>query len=160
MSKDTPNLPARQAREASVIYTDDVWAELLRRLMNGLTLREACETDGMPSPPMVLKRAVEDPRGFGEHYTKARQIGYMGMADEIVDIADNGSNDWMQRNDPENQGYQFNGEHYQRSRLRIDTRKWLLAKALPKIFGDKVDHQHTVERVERIEMTFVEKRVP
>jgi hypothetical protein len=28
-----------------------------------------------------------------------------------------------------------------RDRLRVDTRKWLLSKALPKIYGDKVEHQ-------------------
>lgn len=31
-------------------------------------------------------------------------------------------------------------EHVGRSRLRVDTRKWLLAKALPKIYGDKLQH--------------------
>ena len=32
----------------------------------------------------------------------------------------------------------LNGEHVQRSRLRVDTLKWVLAKALPKVFGDKL----------------------
>jgi hypothetical protein len=34
-------------------------------------------------------------------------------------------------------GYELNGEHVQRSRLRIDTRKWHLSKMLPKVYGDK-----------------------
>lgn len=160
MADDNPKLPARQkksSRGAAIVYPDEVWEDLMRLLMDGLTLREACERPGMPKEAMVRKRAVEDPAGFGAHYTKAREIGYARMADEILDIADNGSNDWMKRNDPENEGYAFNNEHYQRSRLRIDTRKWLLAKALPKVFGDKIEHAHTVERIERIEMTFVEK---
>jgi len=59
------------------------------------------------------------------------------MADELFEIADDGSNDWMIKNEPENPGYAINGEHVSRSRLRLDTRKWALAKALPKIFGDK-----------------------
>jgi len=59
------------------------------------------------------------------------------MADEVMEIADDGTNDWIESNDPDNPGYRFNGEHYQRSRLRVDTRKWMLAKALPKIYGDK-----------------------
>ncbi len=29
-------------------------------------------------------------------------------------------------------------EHIHRSRLRVDTPKWVLAKALPKIYGDKI----------------------
>jgi hypothetical protein len=35
-------------------------------------------------------------------------------------------------------GWLVNGENLQRSRLRVDTRKWLLSKALPKIYGDKL----------------------
>ena len=31
----------------------------------------------------------------------------------------------------------------QRDRLRIDTRKWLLSKALPKIYGDKITQEVT-----------------
>lgn len=65
------------------------------------------------------------------------------MADEIKEISDDGSNDWMERNDGENVAWVANGEHIQRSRLRVDTRKWHLSKALPKIYGDR--HTHEVE---------------
>jgi hypothetical protein len=62
------------------------------------------------------------------------------MADEILDIADDGSNDYMAitRKD-ESEAWQLNGEHIQRSRLRVDTRKWLMAKMKPKVYGDKLD---------------------
>jgi hypothetical protein len=33
--------------------------------------------------------------------------------------------------------FELNGENIQRSRVRIDTRKWLLSKMLPKVYGDK-----------------------
>lgn len=35
------------------------------------------------------------------------------------------------------------GDHIQRSRLRVDTRKWLLSKVLPKVYGDKSTTTHT-----------------
>ncbi len=31
-------------------------------------------------------------------------------------------------------------EHIQRSRLRVDARKWIAAKLLPKRYGDKLQH--------------------
>jgi hypothetical protein len=31
-------------------------------------------------------------------------------------------------------------EAINRSRLRVDTRKWLLAKLLPKVYGEKLEH--------------------
>jgi hypothetical protein len=62
------------------------------------------------------------------------------MADEIVEIIDDGRNDWMERLDKEGQGigWSLNGEHVARSKLRAEKRQWLLSKALPKIYGDKL----------------------
>jgi transposase-like protein len=68
-----------------------------------------------------------------------------GLADELLEIADNGTNDWMKRfaKDGEDLGWAVNGEHIARSRLRVDTRKWLLSKCLPKVFGDRITTEHT-----------------
>ena len=66
------------------------------------------------------------------------------MADELIEISDNGKNDWMLRNGKDEPGYEANGEHLQRSRLRVDTRKWMLSKALPKIYGDKTQVEANV----------------
>lgn len=64
------------------------------------------------------------------------------MADELLEVADDARNDWMERHGEEDAGWVVNGEHIQRSRLRVDTRKWMLSKALPKVFGDKVTQEH------------------
>lgn len=63
------------------------------------------------------------------------------MAEEILDIADDATNDWMADNYDEGKtpGYELNGENIQRSKLRVDTRKWLMAKMKPKRYGDKLD---------------------
>lgn len=36
----------------------------------------------------------------------------------------------------------FNRENVERSKLRVDTRKWLMSRRLPKRYGDKVDVAH------------------
>lgn len=63
-------------------------------------------------------------------------------SDEVIDISDDGSNDWMERNHGEDKQstWTINGEHVQRSRLRVDTRKWLLSKLKPERYGDRVEH--------------------
>ena len=33
----------------------------------------------------------------------------------------------------------FDGEHVQRARLRIDSRKWLMSKMAPKKYGDRIE---------------------
>ena len=45
------------------------------------------------------------------------------MADELIEIADN----------PETEAASVN-----RDWLKVDTRKWLLSKALPKLYGDRL----------------------
>ena len=74
----------------------------------------------LPSEKTVRTWAMDPEHPFSTQYARAREVGYMKMADDLLDIADDASDD------------------YQRSRLRVDARKWLLSKALPKIFGDKL----------------------
>jgi hypothetical protein len=123
-------------------YTPEIAALICERLAAGETLRAICTSEAMPPESTVRTWAVDDREGFSAQYTRAREIGYMSMADELLEVADDGTNDWMERGG-ENPGWDANGEHLQRSRLRVDTRKWLLSKALPKLFGDKLDLQHT-----------------
>jgi hypothetical protein len=83
--------------------------------------------------------------GFLEQYEKAKEMQADSLAEDILDIADDGSNDWMERHDKEgeNIGWQLNGEHVQRSRLRIDSRKWIASKLKAKKYGDKITNEHT-----------------
>ena len=124
-------------------FTQKLADQICGLLADGLTLREVCRDDDMPHESTVRHWALTKPEFFTQ-YTSAREIGYMSMADEVLEIADNATNDWMERRDQKGEftgDYMLNNDHYQRSRLRIDTRKWLLSKALPKVFGDKVEHK-------------------
>ena len=40
-------------------------------------------------------------------------------------------------------GWRVNGEHVQRSKLRVDARKWLLSKIAPKQYGEKQAVEHS-----------------
>jgi len=66
---------------------------------------------------------------FNVHYTLARVIGYETLADIIRDIADDDSQDL----DADGRA---NHSAVNRARLRVDSYKWLLAKALPKVYSD------------------------
>jgi hypothetical protein len=122
----------------NTVYNEAIAKEICERLANGEALKAICRDDHMPDPKTVRTWASDPKHPFSPLYTRAREIGYHGMADELLEIADDGSNDWMRRHDGDNEGYAINGEHSSRSRMRIDTRKWLLAKALPRIYGDKI----------------------
>ena len=119
-------------------YAPDIARAICKGLAEGMTLREVCRQEGMPPESTVRLWALDDREGFAAQYARAREIGYHAMADDIVEISDDGSNDWMERNGEGNIGWQLNGEALGRSRLRVDTRKWMLSKVLPKIYGDKL----------------------
>ena len=71
---------------------------------------------------------------FREKFAQAKVSQIETLVDEIIDIADDSSNDIVI---DENGKFTINHENINRSRLRIDTRKWLSSKLVPKLYGDK-----------------------
>lgn len=99
----------------------------------------------MPEQRTVYRwLAHKDHEEFRQQYARARELQADTLADECLDIADDARNDWMEKLGPEEaQLYQLNGEHIQRSRLRIDQRKWMAGKLKPKVYGDKQETVHS-----------------
>lgn len=120
------------------MYTPELATHVCERLSAGESLRAVCRDESMPSTTTVMKWAAEIPE-FAEQYAKARTLLLQHHAEDLVDIADDGTNDWMERADKDGNciGWQVNGEHINRSRLRVDTRKWVLSKLLPKVYGER-----------------------
>lgn len=136
--------PKKRRRGRPTQYTPALGKAICKMLSSGMTLIDVCRRDAMPHESVVRWWAAQPEHPFSTQYVRARQIGYMHMGDEIVDIADNAKNDWMERlGEDGKEIVVLNREAIARSQLRIETRKWLLSKALPKIFGDKVALEHT-----------------
>jgi hypothetical protein len=114
--------------------------EICDRLAKGEPLRQICRDEHMPSWRTVYDWINADEE-FASRITRARDLGFDAIAEECFDIADNATNDWMERRDKDDvpAGYVLNGDHVQRSKLRIETRLKLLAKWNPKKYGDRQD---------------------
>lgn len=87
----------------------------------------------------TLLRWLNQHEEFRTQYTRACELRADAWADEILEIADDGGEDWK----ASDSGDKFNAEHVQRSKLRVDARKWLMSKAAPKKYGEKVQQVHT-----------------
>ncbi len=75
---------------------------------------------------------------FSDLYAQAKDLQIELMSEETLEIADDGFNDtYTDEEGREKCDY----DHIQRSKLRVDTRKWLLSKLKPKKYGDKVIHE-------------------
>ena len=138
--------PKKNGRPSS--YTDELRVEICNRLAEGESLRRICTDAHLPDRSTVARWAYENigqvkdgdeiiAQGFYYHYTRARDFGLDAMADEILDIADDGSNDWMDiQTERGNNKTVLDKEHVARSRLRTDSRKWYLSKLAPKRYGE------------------------
>jgi hypothetical protein len=122
-------------------YDKAIAQQMCEQLSEGIPLREICRQEGYPAWRTVYLWMSKDP-DLSAAIAHARDIGYDAMAEECLDIADNAGNDYMERLDAEGVpvGWQVNGDHIQRSKLRIETRLKLLAKFNPKRYGDKIVH--------------------
>ena len=123
-------------------FTQEMADKICDRLANGESLRAICRDDDMPPTSTVCKWLSERPE-FVEQYARAREAQADAIFDEILEIADDASNDWMERFGDENAGWQANGEHIQRSKLRIDSRKWMASKLAPKKYGERITNEIT-----------------
>jgi hypothetical protein len=122
------------------MFTQKVANRICQRLADGESLRKAC-SEG-PDPSTVLRWVDQFPE-FAQQYTRARQAGYLLLADQIIDISDEVEVQPVTSPDGEVVEVRLDATAVARNRLRVDSRKWMLAKMLPKIYGDKVDHQHS-----------------
>lgn len=128
-------------------FTQEIADEICERLSEGESLRRICMSEHIPERRTVFSWLLNDKyKEFHHQYTRARELQAENFADEMSDIADDGSNDYMETIDGETGailGYKLNGEHINRSRLRIDTRKWIASKLKPKKYGDKIEVENT-----------------
>jgi hypothetical protein len=121
-------------------YAQDMADTICERIANGESLRSICDDDGFPDKATVF-RWLSFNDDFRDQYARAREAQADAIFDDILTIADDGQNDWMEKKDAEgeNIGWRENGEAIRRSQLRIDARKWMAGKLKPKKYGEKLD---------------------
>ena len=105
------------------LYTPEVAETILERLSDGEGLATICRDVGMPTEGAVRYWASTDYAGFAARYAQARVRGLEKMADDIITLADEAKD----------------VDSASAARVKVDARKWLLSKLLPRQFGDRVD---------------------
>lgn len=134
--------PAKTGRPS--IFSLELGAAICGRMSAGESVRKICADEHMPDATSVyLWLSQADPEGdkvqqakwaFSLQYARAAEDRAHHLAEEALEIADDTKVDFSETKD----GPKFNPEHVQRSRLRVDTRKWFAGKLAPKKYGEKV----------------------
>lgn len=126
------------------IYTPELAARICHEIANGISLRKICDRPDMPNKDTILSWCGSN-KEFSDQYARAREAQADYWADEIIDISDDSSQDEVEKERPDGSTYMaVDHEHINRSRLRVDTRKWLMARMAPKKYGDRVQNDSTI----------------
>lgn len=117
--------------------------DLVEWISSGETLRDWCRKNSFSSS--TVYDWINSDTVLFERIARAREAGEEIIAQECMEIADDATNDWMEQRgqDGEAIGWKLNGDHVQRSKLRIETRLKLLAKWNPRKWGEKQQIEHS-----------------
>lgn len=136
------------------LYTADLAATICERI--------GCSSDSLYKVLADLKKEspnaapvyrtvmiwLRDKPEFAAMYALAKEEQGDFLAQEIVAIADHADGDFVKNEEGE---LAYNPEHVQRSKLRVDARKWVASKLKPKVYGDKLDLNATVNYADMTE---------
>jgi hypothetical protein len=117
-------------------YSAEIAETICGRLVDGESLRAICADPAMPARATVFRWLARN-QEFRDLYVLARQCQAEDLADEILKIADDSSRDYKKKIGADGKvTWVVDREHIARCRLRIKTRKRILAWMAPRKYGD------------------------
>ncbi len=124
---------------------ETIFDSILIEIENGRPLRQILKDEGMPSSKTFFEWISKDDVKV-KRYAHACETRADVIFDEIIEIADDKTQDSIITEN----GVSQNSEFIQRSRVRIDARKWVVSKLNPKKYGDKVDLTTGGEKIQQV----------
>lgn len=112
--------------------TQEIMDTICQGVAVGKSARAMCVICNI-SQPSLWKWLAEDEQ-FSKQYARAKEECADFIAEEIIEIADEGKNDTYT---DEKGNVCTNQDVIARSRLRVDARKWYASKLAPKKYGEK-----------------------
>jgi hypothetical protein len=123
--------PAKMGRPTT--YTQELADDLIEHMAGGRSVASWCAKDGHPHVATVLRWTAAHP-DFREAYARAREFHADAIFDEIVDIADDKTGDWIETD----KGMRYNPEAAARSRVRVEARLKVAGRLNPQRYSERV----------------------
>ena len=135
MAKRSNKIPNPGRAGYSKEFKEELFSKVLDLIAEkGLPVYKALKECGTSFNP--FSEWLTEKKENNERYARACEIRAEYLESQMIDIADDSSNDIK----VDNNGQEIiNSENIQRSKLRVETRKWLMGKLKPKKYGDKID---------------------
>lgn len=113
---------------------DAKFTEICDKVAEGQNVRDVLKFGRDMPAPVTFYKWLESSDLRAKQYAHAHEVKADREFQEILEIADNANMDY----EIVDGKIVVNGESVQRSKLRVDARKWRLSKMLPKKYGDSV----------------------
>ncbi len=124
-------------------YNEEIADEICSAIATGTeSIEKLCKKNPHWPHRATIFRWINQFPAFCEAYTRAKKSQIEAYIDQVIDIADDASQDWVVNENGTTVG---NHEHINRARLRIDTRKWLACKLVPRLYGDNKEDKNNSE---------------
>lgn len=120
------------------LYTDELADKICMAVALGASVREIGDDDSMPAAPTIWGWIALRP-DFSLKWDRAKRAQMAFFSENILEIADDGTNDTIETE----KGDIPNREWIERSKLRVETRKWVMSKFDRRKFGDKTEVEHS-----------------
>jgi hypothetical protein len=122
-----------------------IFSIICSRVELGEALRTVLKAENMPSPATFYSW-LENDESKVKQYARATELRAEAIFEDMITIADDSSNDEIEIDLGDGvKSSRPNTEFIQRSRLRVDTRKWIVSKLNPKKYGDKIDIDQKIQ---------------
>lgn len=108
---------------------------ICERIAEGESLRSVLRSENMPTAKTFYEWIDSNPE-MVKQYARATELRAEVLFEDALNIADATEHDIIQLEDGKEV---VNHNIINRDRLRIDTRKWFLAKIMPKKYGEKLE---------------------
>ena len=115
---------------------DKVFLDIIQQIELGRSIKNILDDDAYPISRTTFYNWLNENPDRIELYKKATEIRADGIFDDMLEISDDNTKDYY---------YDVNGNRQQsmvavnRSRLQLDTRKWVLGRMNPKKDSEKLD---------------------
>lgn len=117
-------------------YTPALGKAICKMMSMGLSPIEIGRRPLMPKEATIYDWASNPDHPFSQVYTRARTLWGYRLLDQTLDLADKSSSDWTTKALKSGEVVDVvNREAIERTKLRIETRKWVLEKALLQILA-------------------------
>ena len=130
----TSNAPARTIKPR-ITFSEELISTIFSRVSSGESINKICSTPDMPNRKSFFEW-VQNNEDVQRRYQLAIIARTDFYAEEIIEIADDGSKDTYLDGDGNER---TDNEVVARAKLRIDARKWFVSKMNPKKYGDKLE---------------------